>query len=161
MAAGERQVDNKWLSKETPRKVAAVLEKSEGYHPELRLFTRLLQHKTRAKMCKHRGLGSTWIAPRGEARLGAIWKGHFIKASLWRLVLALNERPLTVAGGTGSQDTGPFRPSTHVDKDWAGPPEQEPHRPPRGPPHLTVSELQILAFIVQVVGLQMQEKLIP
>ena len=28
-------------------------------------------------------------------------------------------------------------------------------------PYLTMSELQILAFVVQVVGLQMQEKFIP
>lgn len=77
-------------------------------------------------------------------------------------MLALNERPLTVAGGTGVQDIGPLRPRTHGDKDWAGLPEKESHnRPSWGPPYLTVSELQILAFIVQVVGLQMQEKLIP
>lgn len=77
-------------------------------------------------------------------------------------MLALNERPLAVAGGTGIQDLGPLTPRTRGDKDWAGPPEKKPHnRPSLGSPHLTVSELQILAFIVQVVGLQMQEKLIP
>lgn len=35
------------------------------------------------------------------------------------------------------------------------------HRPSLGTPYLAVSELQILAFIVQVVRLQMQEKFIP
>lgn len=30
-----------------------------------------------------------------------------------------------------------------------------------GTPYLSVSELQVLAFIVQVVGLQMEEKFIP
>lgn len=30
-----------------------------------------------------------------------------------------------------------------------------------GTPYLTMSELQILAFIVQVVGLQMQKKFVP
>lgn len=62
-----------------------------------------------------------------------------------------------MGGGTGSQDTGPLRLRTHGGKNWAGPPVRE---PPLGTPHLTVSELQILAFIVQVVGLQMQEKFI-
>ena len=63
-----------------------------------------------------------------------------------------------MAGGTGTQNTGPLRPQKHGDKVWAGLPMRE---APLGTPHLTVSELQILAFIVQVVGLQMQEKFIP